>query len=78
MNLGDVNFQKNPWIDEKGRAVKVGQCKLLRSMLSFRKYMAIRYFPLLKVLLLLLLQFFFFLVKHTGNLKCLAKISFES
>lgn len=42
-------FTKKPWIGKDGKPIKVGKIKLLGSMASFRRYMAIRYLLLLKV-----------------------------
>lgn len=42
-------FKKNPWIDERGKPVKVKQFHLLDSMDSLHKYIAIHYMPSLKV-----------------------------
>ncbi|XP_030522446.1 fatty acyl-CoA reductase 3-like [Rhodamnia argentea] len=50
-NLRDYGlkyFTKHPWINKDGKPVKVGPVKVLASMASFRRYMAIRYLLLLK------------------------------
>ncbi|CAN4108085.1 unnamed protein product [Withania somnifera] len=41
---------KNPWIDTRGKTVKVKKFHLLDSMDSLHKYMAIHYIPSLKIL----------------------------
>ncbi|XP_048233569.1 fatty acyl-CoA reductase 3-like isoform X2 [Ricinus communis] len=51
-NLQDYGlnyFTKKPWIGKDGKPVKVGKVKVLDSMASFRRYMAVRYLLLLKV-----------------------------
>ncbi|XP_059310772.1 fatty acyl-CoA reductase 1-like [Lycium ferocissimum] len=54
LKLGDVvqfvvdYFKKNPWIDERGKPVKVKKFHLLDSMASLHKYIAIRDMPILK------------------------------
>ncbi|XP_060217187.1 fatty acyl-CoA reductase 3-like [Lycium barbarum] len=56
LKLGDVvqfvvdYFKKNPWIDERGKPVKVKKFHLLDSMASLHKYIATRYMPILKIL----------------------------
>ncbi|CAI9105582.1 OLC1v1004531C1 [Oldenlandia corymbosa var. corymbosa] len=45
------HFAKHPWIDAKGKPVKVGKITVLKTMDRFRSYMAIRYLLPLKVLL---------------------------
>ncbi|EEF38504.1 oxidoreductase, putative [Ricinus communis] len=50
-NLQDYGlnyFTKKPWIGKDGKPVKVGKVKVLDSMASFRRYMAVRYLLLLK------------------------------
>ena len=42
-------FTNKPWIGKDGKPVKVGRVKVLSSMASFHRYMAIRYLLLLKV-----------------------------
>ncbi|XP_070047395.1 fatty acyl-CoA reductase 3-like [Nicotiana tomentosiformis] len=42
----------NPWINERGKPVKVKKFHLLDSMASLHKYIAIRYMPLLKLMLI--------------------------
>ncbi|KAK4339932.1 hypothetical protein RND71_041394 [Anisodus tanguticus] len=55
LKLGDIlqfivdYFKKNPWIDERGKPVKVKKFCFLDSMTSFHKYIAIHYMPLLKI-----------------------------
>ncbi|OWM68992.1 fatty acyl-CoA reductase 3-like [Punica granatum] len=41
-------FSEHPWINKEGKAVIVGKVKILSSMASFRRYMALRYLLLLK------------------------------
>lgn len=51
-NLQDCGFNyftNKPWIGKDGKPVKVGRVKVLSSMASFHRYMAIRYLLLLKV-----------------------------
>ncbi|OIS96937.1 fatty acyl-coa reductase 3 [Nicotiana attenuata] len=56
LNMGDIvqffvdHFKKNPWIDERGKTVKVTQFHLLDSMASLHKYIAIHCKPLLEIL----------------------------
>ncbi|KAI4382254.1 hypothetical protein MLD38_008242 [Melastoma candidum] len=45
---GQHHFINHPWINKDGQPVKVGKIKILGSMASFHRYMAIRYLPLLK------------------------------
>ncbi|XP_010031500.2 fatty acyl-CoA reductase 3 [Eucalyptus grandis] len=50
-NLKDYGlryFTEHPWVNKDGNPVKVGPVKVLTSMASFRRYMAIRYLLLLK------------------------------
>ncbi|KAL3530408.1 hypothetical protein ACH5RR_009730 [Cinchona calisaya] len=50
-NLHDFGiryFSKHPWIDKKGKPVKVGHVTVLRTMESFRRYLAVRYLLPLK------------------------------
>ncbi|KAJ9188692.1 hypothetical protein P3X46_000062 [Hevea brasiliensis] len=47
-DYGLIYFTKKPWIGKDGKPVKVGKVKVLDSMNSFRRYMALRYFLLLK------------------------------
>lgn len=55
LNMGDIvqvfvdHFKKNPWIDERGKPVKVKKFHLLDSMASLHKYIAIHYKSLLMV-----------------------------
>lgn len=42
-------FKANPWVNKKGKPVKVGKVKVLKSMDSFHRYMAFRYLLWLKV-----------------------------
>lgn len=51
-NLKDYGLQyftKHPWTSKEGKPVIVGPVKVLGSMASFRRYMAVRYLLLLKV-----------------------------
>ena len=48
-DYGLTYFTKKPWIGKDGKAVKVGRVKVLDSMASFHRYMALRYLLLLKV-----------------------------
>ncbi|GAV74086.1 Sterile domain-containing protein/NAD_binding_4 domain-containing protein [Cephalotus follicularis] len=41
-------FTMKPWINKEGKPVKVGKVKMLNSMASFHRYMAIRYLVVLK------------------------------
>ncbi|XP_050212535.1 fatty acyl-CoA reductase 3-like [Mercurialis annua] len=41
-------FTNKPWIGKNGKPVKVGKVKVLNSMASFHRYMALRYLLLLK------------------------------
>ncbi|KAK4764251.1 hypothetical protein SAY87_013689 [Trapa incisa] len=41
-------FSRNPWINKEGKAVIVGKIKILSSMASFQRHMALRYMLLLK------------------------------
>ncbi|WMV12449.1 hypothetical protein MTR67_005834 [Solanum verrucosum] len=50
IRIGVDYFKKNPWIDERGKAVKVKKFHLLDSMDSLHKYIAIHYMPSLKIL----------------------------
>ncbi|XP_060217182.1 putative fatty acyl-CoA reductase 7 [Lycium barbarum] len=56
LKLGDVvqfvvdYFKKNPWIDERGKPIKVKKFHLLDSTASLHKYIAIRYMPILNIL----------------------------
>ncbi|KAI5666640.1 hypothetical protein M9H77_16493 [Catharanthus roseus] len=43
-------FLKNPWINDKGKYVKVGKDKVFNSMDKFHIYVATHYIPPLKVL----------------------------
>ncbi|XP_071927622.1 alcohol-forming fatty acyl-CoA reductase-like [Coffea arabica] len=43
-------FIKNPGINDRGKAVRVNKGKVLSSMDSFNKYIAIRHLPFLKIL----------------------------
>ncbi|KAM3377667.1 hypothetical protein P3S68_010080 [Capsicum galapagoense] len=43
-------FKKNPWIDERGKPVKVKKFHVLGSMESLHKYIGIHYMPALKIL----------------------------
>ncbi|WRX32111.1 Fatty acyl-CoA reductase [Theobroma cacao] len=50
-NLQDYGFRyfsKKPWINKDGKPVIVGKVKVMNSMDSFHRYMAIRYLLLLK------------------------------
>ncbi|XP_030453950.1 fatty acyl-CoA reductase 3-like [Syzygium oleosum] len=50
-NLKDYGLQyftKHPWTNKEGKPVIVGPVKVLGSMASFRRYMAVRYLLLLK------------------------------
>ncbi|XP_027083886.1 alcohol-forming fatty acyl-CoA reductase-like [Coffea arabica] len=47
-NYGLNYFSKHPWIDKAGNPVKVGKITVLRTMSSFRRYLAIRYLLPLK------------------------------
>nr|XP_016508882.1 PREDICTED: fatty acyl-CoA reductase 3-like [Nicotiana tabacum] len=67
LNMGDIvqvfvdHFKKNPWIDERGKPVKVKKFHLLDSMASLHKYIAIHYKSLLMILKLanlILCQYF--------------------
>ena len=58
-NYGLNYFSKHPWIDKAGNPVKVGKITVLRTMSSFRRYLAIRYLLPLKVRLFFLQVFFF-------------------
>jgi len=49
IRIGVDYFKKNPWIDKRGKPVKVKKFHLLDSMDSFHKYIAIHYMPSLKV-----------------------------
>lgn len=42
-------FQKHPWVNEKGKPIKVRKVALLTSMASFRLCMAVFYSPAIKV-----------------------------
>lgn len=42
-------FTQNPWRNKDGKPIKVGKVTVLKSMASFRRYMAIRYLMWLKV-----------------------------
>lgn len=42
-------FRKHPWVNEKGKPIKVRKLALLTSMASFRLYMAVSYSPTIKV-----------------------------
>lgn len=62
-------FTKHPWIDKEGKPVKVGKVTVFKTMESFHRFMAIRYFlPLkgLQVANLALCQYFqgFYLDLH--------------
>lgn len=48
-DFGQRYFKKHPWIDKEGRAVIVGNVKVLSSMESFQRYLAIHYLLPLKV-----------------------------
>lgn len=48
--FGHRYFSKHPWINKEGKAVIVGKVKILSSMASFQRYMALRYLLLLKVI----------------------------
>ncbi|KAF7805696.1 Fatty acyl-CoA reductase 3 [Senna tora] len=41
-------FTAKPWINKDGKPIKVGKCRVLNNMDSFRRYMFIRYLLLLK------------------------------
>ncbi|XP_055836015.1 fatty acyl-CoA reductase 1-like isoform X2 [Solanum dulcamara] len=43
-------FTKNPWINKDGNIIKVEKPTLFSSMDSFRKYISIYYWPLLKII----------------------------
>ncbi|KAJ8768031.1 hypothetical protein K2173_020971 [Erythroxylum novogranatense] len=49
-DIGFLYFTNKPWIGKDGKPVKVGKLKVIGSMTSFRRYMAIRYVLLLKAL----------------------------
>lgn len=53
-DYGQRYFMKHPWIDKDGRAVIVGNVKVLNSMESFQRYLAIHYLLPLKVHIYLL------------------------
>ena len=42
-------FSKKPWINKDGKPVIVGKVRVMDSMASFHRYMALRYLLLLKV-----------------------------
>ncbi|MCD9644463.1 hypothetical protein HAX54_032681, partial [Datura stramonium] len=48
MRIGVDYFKKNPWIDKRGKPVKVKKFHLLDSMASLHKYIEIHYMPSLK------------------------------
>lgn len=51
-NLQDFGyryFSKKPWINKDGKAVIVGKIRVMDSMASFHRYMALRYLLPLKV-----------------------------
>ncbi|MCE2056055.1 hypothetical protein HAX54_043973 [Datura stramonium] len=50
MRIGVDYFKKNPWIDKRGKPVKVKKFHLLDSMASLHKYIEIHYMPSLKIL----------------------------
>ncbi|XP_010520426.1 PREDICTED: fatty acyl-CoA reductase 3-like [Tarenaya hassleriana] len=50
LDFGYWYFTAKPWIDKEGKPVHVGELKILSSMPSFYRYMAIRYQIPLKVL----------------------------
>ncbi|KAI5666631.1 hypothetical protein M9H77_16484 [Catharanthus roseus] len=56
LKYGDIHvflysyFVKNPWINGKGKFVKVGNIKVFNSMEKFHKYVATHHMPLLWVL----------------------------
>ncbi|GKF88579.1 gland-specific fatty acyl-CoA reductase 1, partial [Tanacetum coccineum] len=43
-------FAEHPWIEKDGKAVVVGEVKVLNSMASFHRYIALRYLLPLQVL----------------------------
>nr|GFB49272.1 gland-specific fatty acyl-CoA reductase 1 [Tanacetum cinerariifolium] len=43
-------FTEHPWIEKDGKAVIVGEVKVLKSMASFHRYIALRYLLPLQVL----------------------------
>ncbi|KAF7821375.1 fatty acyl-CoA reductase 3-like [Senna tora] len=43
-----IYFTAKPWINKDGKPIKVGKCRVLNNMDSFRRYMFIRYLLLLK------------------------------
>ncbi|XP_057781960.1 fatty acyl-CoA reductase 3-like isoform X2 [Salvia miltiorrhiza] len=47
-DYGQRYFQKHPWINKEGRPVIVGNVRVLKSMESFQRYLAIRYLLPLK------------------------------
>ncbi|KAM7523083.1 hypothetical protein LguiA_012985 [Lonicera macranthoides] len=47
-NISYNYFTKNPWIDQKGKPIKVVKLTMLRTMGGFRMYMGIRYMLMLK------------------------------
>ncbi|KAJ8750258.1 hypothetical protein K2173_014173 [Erythroxylum novogranatense] len=49
-DIGFIYFTNKPWIGKDGKPVKVGKLKVIGSMTNFRRYMAVRYIPLLKAL----------------------------
>lgn len=42
-------FSKHPWINKEGKPIKVGKVTVFKTMESFHRFMAIRYFLPLKV-----------------------------
>ncbi|PHT97890.1 hypothetical protein BC332_33198 [Capsicum chinense] len=50
IQIGIDYFKKNPWIDERGKPVKMKKFHLLDSMESLHKYIGIHYMPALKIL----------------------------
>lgn len=55
LKYGDIQsfiyqyFMKNPWVNDKGKFVKVGKAKVFNSMDTFHRFIANRYTPPLKV-----------------------------
>ncbi|PWA95109.1 gland-specific fatty acyl-CoA reductase 1 [Artemisia annua] len=47
---GYLYFTEHPWIEKDGKAVIVGEVKVLNSMVSFHRYIALRYLLPLQVL----------------------------